>query len=130
MGSAADVSRIDWNLFGALGFNVDDALQYCDNDKEFYVTLLVQYIEEQPPKLEKIKEAYAAGNWEDYCTLIHSVKSSSKMIGAVNLFEHAYALEKASSNSDENFINLNHDKVMNECNNICRRISALIHYVK
>lgn len=46
----------------------------------------------------------------DYETLVHSVKSVSRTIGAGELAELAFELEKASREGNEEFVSANHKR--------------------
>ena len=57
-------------------------------------------------------EALLSGDLNAYTIQAHSIKSTSKMIGAMDLSEEALKLEKAAKEKKENYIFDNHDHVM------------------
>ena len=72
-------------------------------------------------KIEKLNGFLADDNLKDYKILIHSVKSSSKTIGASDLFEKARALEMAAD-EDRAYIDANHEEVMTELKNLSEKL--------
>ena len=63
-------------------------------------------------KSENLNRYYREKNWNDYAIIIHSVKSSAKTIGAMELSDRAAQLEKASRAGDEIAIMNDHENVM------------------
>jgi hypothetical protein len=55
---------------------------------------------------------YEQKDWGNYEIIVHALKSTSKMIGAMDLSEEALKLEKAAKEKRENYIFDNHDHVM------------------
>ena len=96
------------------GIDPEIGLNYCLNDKEFYETLLVQYATEAREKIPLLNEYLSKEDWSNYEIIIHAVKSTSKMIGAMSLFEKAFELEKAAKKKDVAYITDNHSKVLQE----------------
>lgn len=86
------------------GFNVENALEYCMNDEEFYKELLITYANSEPEKREAITEYYNTENWKDYQVQVHALKSSSKTIGLDKLSDMALEQENAAGENDEKTI--------------------------
>ena len=87
-------------------------MKYCMDDEEFYIEIIETYV--QNDKRDLIAEAYAGENWKDYETYVHALKSTSLNIGAVELSEHAKALEMSAKESNYDHIRENHKKVFDE----------------
>jgi len=87
-------------------------MNYCMNDEEFYVEIIGTYVENDKRRL--IADTYAAENWKDYETYVHALKSTSLNIGAVELSEHAKALEFAAKEGNYDYIRENHKKIYDE----------------
>lgn len=81
-------------------------------DEELFREILTSYVEDQ--KKDRLEEAYAVENLEEYRVFIHAVKSSSRTIGADQLGEEALKLEEAAKREDIGFIRANHHKVMRD----------------
>ncbi len=109
----------------AAGINTAAGLKYCVDDEEFYKSLLIQFASESAEKIESMKAFYGKKDWHNYEILVHALKSTSKMIGAVDLSEKAKALEMAAKASDEEFITANHEQALMDYGRICGEIKAL-----
>ena len=95
------------------------------DDEEFYKSLLIQFASESAEKIESMKAYYGKKDWHNYEILVHALKSTSKMIGAVDLSEKAKALEMAAKASDEEFVTANHEQALMDYGRICGEIKAL-----
>ncbi len=85
---------------------------YCMNDEEFYTEMIETYLSSDKRKV--LSDAYSSGNWKDYETYVHALKSTSMNIGAVTLSEHAKALEIAAKEGNYGYIGDNHEAVFAE----------------
>ena len=99
-------------------------MNYCMNDEEFYVEIIETYV--QNDKRQLIADAFAAENWKDYETYVHALKSTSLNIGAVELSEHAKALELAAKEGDYGYIRENHKKVFDEYSEMLNKVKENI----
>lgn len=92
------------------GLDAGMGLSYCGQDEDFYGEILRDYI--QSERDSELNAFYHAGDWENYRTKIHALKSTSLTIGAVQLSEAAKALEMAAKSGDMDYIQSNHQKAM------------------
>ena len=76
--------------------DVEAGLKYCLGDEEFYNTLLIQFANEASEKIPALMDFYEQKDWGNYEIIVHALKSTSKMIGAMDLSEEALKLEKAA----------------------------------
>ena len=111
---------------GGAGFDTGSALIFCQHDPEIYKSILAEFVSEADEKRKKIEEFKKDGNWNDYSTLVHSLKSSSKTIGAMELSELAAALEKASRDGNIKAVESGHDKAMLLYEKTCSVISGIM----
>ena len=107
--------------FKRIGLDVGEGLAYCAGNENLYEEIIRDYAESVPEKIEKLNGFLADDNLKDYKILIHSVKSSSKTIGASDLFEKARALEMAAD-EDRAYIDANHEEVMTELKNLSEEL--------
>ncbi len=96
----------------AIGVDTDTGMYYSQNDAEFYKTLLNQYVQESTAKKKTMEESLALGNLGDYAIQVHSIKSTSKMIGEMNLSEMAKELEEAAKRGDRAFVDKSHNAML------------------
>ena len=76
-----------------LGIVIQEGLRYCDGNVDQYRSILRMFTEDAPDKYGKLSYAIAQDDCEDYEILVHSLKSSAKTIGAVDLGKNAQELE-------------------------------------
>ncbi len=89
------------NYLAAAGVEAEKGISYCQGDREFYRSLLRQYMDVSEDKLKKIRASFESKDWKDYEIYVHALKSTSKMIGALGLSEKARMLEKKASEGGE-----------------------------
>ena len=88
--------------------DVSVGLEFSMDNKEFYVSILDTYLEETADELAKMDEYVVTGDMPQYATLVHAIKSSSRIIGAGPLGERAYDLELKSKDGDIEYVKANH----------------------
>ena len=76
-------------------------LYFCQGDVEMYKSILSEYCTEKKSKFINLVDCYEKRDWKNYEIYIHSLKSTSKTIGAKKLFEMAADLEEAAGKGDE-----------------------------
>ncbi|MBP5745090.1 MAG: response regulator [Lachnospiraceae bacterium] len=123
---APDAYESDLNILSDAGIDPKTGLKYCQNDEAFYRSMLTDYIQSKKEKEIELKNNFESENWHDYSIYAHSLKSSSKMIGALKLSELAAKMEEAADNGDGDFIRMNHELMMSGYDNIVLAISRLI----
>ncbi len=96
----------------SIGVDTEKGLYYCQNDRDFYKTVLLQYEKESADKKRKMKEALSSGDLGSYEIQVHSIKSTSGTIGATGLSELAKSLEMAAKSGDRGFIDDNHEAML------------------
>ncbi len=94
------------------GVDVNVGISFTGDDENMYMSLLAAYAAEEGEKAANIKECYRTRDWKNYGVYVHSLKSTSKMIGASALAEIAAESEAASNTEDTLVIDNNHDKMM------------------
>ena len=97
------IERIDF-------LNTELGLSFYDGDVDFYLEIIEAVLEADYSK--KIQNFYELEDWHNYQILVHSLKSSSKSIGAESLSSKALALENAAKTKDIDFIRDNHKDLM------------------
>lgn len=93
--------------------DADVALQNSGSEDAFKSVLKIFY-ESAPVKSGELNGFYENENWKDYTIKIHALKSSAKLIGALELSDKALALEMAGKEDNTAFIKNNHDSFMKD----------------
>lgn len=89
--------------------DVSVGLEYSMNNRDFYIDILETYLEETAEELTQMDEHLANGDMPAYATLVHAIKSSSRLIGAANLGEDAYDMELRAKEGNAEYIASKHD---------------------
>lgn len=98
-------------LSDILGLNLKTALQNCGSI-EVFKSAYVRFKNAIPEKTQKIRGFLELGDVENYTILVHSLKSSAALVGAMKLSEEAALLEKAGNEKDTEYIRNNTERVM------------------
>ena len=94
------------------GIDTKKGMTYCDNNDEVYKSLLVEYGEDEKKKSAALQNCFENRDWKNYGIYIHSLKSSSKMIGATAMSDIAAELEVAADDCDEKTLEYGHYRAM------------------
>ncbi len=108
------------------GINTASGLNYCRNDRDFYIQLLTKFAEDAPHKSEEIDRLYGEKDYGNYRIQVHSLKSSAKMVGADSLSQTAKEMEDAAKESDAAYIKSHHKEFLEEYHETVRLISETL----
>ena len=100
------------------------------NDENIYREVLSEYAVESGSKMENIKKYYKEKDWKNYSIFVHSLKSSSKTIGAQRLSDIAATLEKASKECNVVVIDKNHLRALEMYDKVVETIRKNINIVE
>ena len=106
---------MDAAKLSTLGIDAEEGLAYCADDEEFYDEMLDEYVHESRTKLEELAAAFEAHDWDRYRISAHSLKSTSRLIGAKDISGKAYELDIAATAGDAGAIEALHSNFLNEC---------------
>ena len=94
--------------------DVESGIFFCGGEESFYVSILNEYTAAYEEKKAVLDETFKSGNYKDMRITIHALKSTSKTIGASELSQKAYEIEKACENEDSTFIENNYESFMED----------------
>ena len=109
-----------------LGIDTEEGLACCADDEEFYLEMIEEYVREGKSRQEKLDACFAAEDWKNYSILSHSLKSTSRMIGAAALSELARELEFASREGDEEKVRSLHVGMMRSYEGLLVNLEGII----
>ena len=86
--------------------NVELGLQYSADMEDMYKEILTMFCDMKKEKQSKINEAFESGNWNNYTTFVHALKSTALSVGGEECSEASKKLEMSgkiliSSSSSE-----------------------------
>ena len=90
----------DMKALEALGIDTAEGLAYCADDPEFYEEMLGEYVKESEGNLAGLQQYYDRQDWGNYRIAVHSLKNTSRMIGAAAVSDRAFLLETAAKEQD------------------------------
>lgn len=104
--------------------NVTSGMAFCCNDTEFYLQIIMTYIEED--KTSEIIRCYNEKDYETYRILVHALKSTSRTIGADDMSEEYRKLELAARENDITYLNDNTQRVLLAYNKLLKQIRSIL----
>ncbi len=113
--AAAATPSLEWNEDDPAYADLIDSgkgLLYSGGSEDFYKEILLEYVRDSASRTELLNGFKASGDLENYSIVVHALKSTSKMIGAMELSGIAASLEEASKNGDIAVVNERHDPMM------------------
>ena len=117
---------LDRSALERIGLDTEAGLAYCADDPEFYEEMLEAYAAEGRERAGELRRFFDARAWADYAIRAHSVKSTSRMIGAEALSEKARELESAAKQGNAQAILDGHDAFMAEYEALIGSLRAMI----
>ncbi len=107
------------------GINPEAGLLYCRNDNAIYRTFLREYAIGADETQRQLGKYYDAKDWKNYSILVHSLKSTSKTIGAAALSQIAGRLQAAADEGRVSDLAVDHGIMLNLYANIVLAIRSL-----
>ncbi|MGN0408332.1 MAG: ATP-binding protein [Bacteroides sp.] len=94
------------------GINTGSGIGYCNGDSDFYIELLTSFVNGAEHKETELEQFFEKKDLDNYCVLVHALKSTAKMIGADFLSENAKQAEDAAKNHELEYIIQHHGELM------------------
>lgn len=110
----------------SIGINTEDGLAYCAEDEEFYGEMIEEYITEKDDRAKELAESFDERNWDRYRIAAHSIKSTSRMIGAEDMSEAARSMEQAAKDNDEEKLLSEHALFLGEYLKFVEKLGAAV----
>ncbi len=82
--------------------------------EEAFGAVLKMFLDSIPAKAEELNGFYASEDWENYTIKVHALKSSAKLIGAMELSEQARLLEMAGKENNTDYIRTHHEELIRD----------------
>jgi Hpt domain. len=117
---------LDLQKLEELGLDTEEGLACCAEDPEFYEEMLGEYIAEGRKKSAELKRLYDSADWADYGMRAHSVKSTSRTIGALTLSETARELEFAAKERNEQTIRTLHPAFLTAYTELLEKLRGIL----
>ncbi len=108
------------------GIDTEKGKANCGGDEEFYRTILAEYLKGADEKKKDLDRFLEDNDLKNYGILIHSLKSSSAMIGAGVPSKLAQQLESAAGNDDIDYVKSNHSAFLKEYDNVLEALGKVV----
>ncbi len=102
--------EMNW-IYDTKGIDVDEGIKNSGGISS-YIFSLKLFLETIDGNAKVIKDAYDAGDIRLYTIKVHALKSSARIIGALELSKQCADLEDAGNKQDKEFIDLHTDELM------------------
>lgn len=93
--------------------NIDAAIANSGSEEAFRSVLKI-FRDSIPDKHAELESCYSSEDWKNYTIKIHALKSSARLIGALELGDKAELLESAGKDGDIQFIREHHTSAMED----------------
>ncbi len=93
------------------GIDPQKAIENSGSEESFKAVLKIFY-EAIDQRIEEISELYSSENWKDYTIKVHALKSSARLVGALELGDDAESLEMAGKEDNIDFIKQHNDALL------------------
>lgn len=93
---------------GLKGVDVKKGIENCGSFEE-YMSVLDIYYGNIDEKADELISLYDRQDWNGYMIRVHAIKSTSRLIGAMELADSAQELEDAARNEDGSFMMRHHE---------------------
>ncbi len=93
------------------GIDREKGIEQCGSE-ETYMEVLKMYYESLADEIEGLDGFFASQDWKNYIIKVHSLKSSSRLVGLDALADEAYKLERAGTEENTGYIMDYHKKTM------------------
>ncbi len=118
--------KLDREALRRLGIDPEEGLAYCAEDPEFYEEMLREYLKESVERAEELARFFREENWQRYGVCAHTVKSTTRTVGARALAERAHAAELAGREGDAEAIRAGHAHFMKEFTELADGLRAVL----
>ena len=109
-----------------LGIDTEAALAFCGGEFALYEEILNDYVKACKDRKEELDACYKNADWHEFEVKVHALKSTSKTIGAIELYDRALSLEEAAEKKDEDYIRENYPAFAQDYQKLAQAIKKII----
>ena len=95
------------------GIDPDKAIENSGSEDAFRSVLKI-FFESLDQRENEITDYYIAEDWKDYTIKVHALKSSARLVGAMELGDFAEKLEKAGKEGNTDYIRNNNEQLIGQ----------------
>ena len=117
---------LERDALAQIGIDVDEGIACCAGDPEFFDEMVVEYLDESAERLAELARLYEVRDWSQYARCVHSIKSTSMMIGARSLADLARTMELLGKEADEAAILAEHEDFLGRYAGFADELRAVV----
>ena len=121
---ATDSTDLKTVMAGFSEIDLSLGIKNCGGE-EGYFNILKVYFDSIDISKGNIEKAYQESNWKDYTSFVHSLKSTSRTIGATDLSKLAEKLEAAGIAEDIGYIRERNAKLLSKYDRVKSELSSV-----
>lgn len=106
------------------GLDVEQGILYC-NGEDTYLEILQAFCKDWEKSGSQIEDLYANKDWKNYTVAVHGLKSALFSIGVSGISEMAKQLEYAGKENRIDYIEENHDKLIETYNSFFAKLTEM-----
>ena len=99
-------------------------LANCMDSKEFYIEMVKEFL--SGDKSGELEAVFLAENWREYRVIVHALKSTSLVIGAVEFSNRAKFLEVAARDENSDEVKANHASLITDYKKLRQELSEWV----
>ena len=123
--NAADESEFIAKFKAIEGVEFDAALQNCGT-AELLESTVKKYYDSIDEKSRELDGYFAEEDWDNYCTKVHALKSTSRLIGAMEVSKMAAELEELSDKKLADEVRARHAPLMERFRSFKEKFAPLV----
>ncbi len=118
-----DLLSLEERLERLEGLDIELGIRNCAGRKETYIELLRTYSGSNLANL--LDEFYEKEDMDNYAVTVHSIKGASQSVGALDVADQAYNLERAAKRGDIAYIWDHHEEMNDEYRKILTQLRKM-----
>lgn len=116
----------DFSALTVGGIQSELGLQLCHKDKDLYLSVITEFCRGSEARQRALQTALDSRDWLQYGIHVHALKSSAKLLGAVDLSELAGMLEKEADSGQGAEILSGHPRLIDLYNKAVEAASSFV----
>ena len=124
--TSLDAEKIMIDKLKGLDLDTEAALSFCAGEFALYEEILGDYVKACKDRKEELDACCKNADWHEFEVKVHALKSTSKTIGAIELYERALSLEEAAEKKDEDYIRENYPAFEQDYQELALAIEEII----
>lgn len=125
-GNMAGADKYDFNDESSSDYiDIDVAMEYCLDDKEFYKELIESFAEDYDSNVDGLKKAYDEKRYEAYKVIVHGLKNSARTLGAIAFSELSKKHEFAVTDGEYHIIEEGFEEYLKEYDSIVAKLKEV-----